>query len=94
MQTMSTHDKPEPATGKAMGRAGFVAVPHVPHGTPFVMPTNGAARRLRTEGPHAKVWEFRPGAFPELITPIDPPGAIGWTLGGTGWKCNPRAPKC
>ena len=54
-----------------MGRAGFAAVPHAPHGAPRVVPTNGASRRPQAEGPHAKVREFGPGAFPELTAPID-----------------------
>ena len=40
----------------------------------LVMPGNAAVHRLRTEGPHAEGQEFRPGAFPELTTPMDLPG--------------------
>ena len=41
---------------------------------PLVMPPNAASRRPRTERPHAEGREFRPGAFPELTTPMDLPG--------------------
>ena len=61
-------------TTEATGRAGFVAVPRVPHGTPHAVPLNAASRRPRAERPHAKGREFSPGAFPELTTPMDLPG--------------------
>ena len=76
----------------AMGRAGFVADPPCAAWNPIVMPRNAAVRRPRTERPHDQVRGFSPGAFQELTAPMDLPGGTGtgWTLGGTGWKCNPR----
>ena len=64
-------------TAGAMGRAGFVAVPRVPHRDPHAVPPNAASRRPRAERPHAEGQEFRPGAFPESTTPMDLPGD-GW----------------
>ena len=61
-------------TAGAMDRAGIAAVPLAPHGTPSLCPPNAAARRLRTEGPHAEGREFSPGAFPELTAPMGLPG--------------------
>ena len=53
---------------------GFWRFPLCRTGPPRCAPQNAAVRRLRTEGPHAEGREFRPGAFPELTTPMDPPG--------------------
>ena len=45
---------------------------------PLVMPPSTAARRLRTERPHAEGREFRPSTFPELTAPMDLPSWGHW----------------
>ena len=40
-------------------------------GPPRYMPPNAAVRRPRAEEPHTEGREIRPGAFPELTTPMD-----------------------
>ena len=64
----------EDRRGGAMGRAGFVVVPCVPHRDPHAVPPNAASCRPRAERPHAEGREFRPGAFPESTTSMDLPG--------------------
>ena len=52
-----------------------------------------AACRLWTEQPHTEGQEFRPSTFPENTHRPPYLGATRWTLGGTGWKCNPLLPE-